>query len=433
VRVSNSLSSSPSTGIAPRASAWRNTLVASALIAPAAVYYGVVAAVSVNLPFWDDFGVFLIFLIKIKIAPTFWKEIEAVVSVHNEHRLIFSRLVGLAQFWLCKELNFLALIAIGNLALLALAGILWRRFRLLGLPAPYFLPIPYILFSFCSWENMAWATCALQHSFFALFASLALLKLAELDERPRLGYLIFFLLACASSGGGVCLIPVVWLYLLATRNWRNLVLFSALALLVAVAYYDSSRAIHQPHTRDLLAHPQRLVLFTLAFLGNATSNPTSALALGTLVLGWWAHCLATKRFAQHKEAILFVSLTLSIAVTAAAFRSEGGLQRAMDSKYTINTSVMLAFVALSLLRALQGRARRAFVVILSVVAILGFFAQAYVFSHTLFSNKRDYQRDAALYARGNGEEMKRLSWRPDKMRVLYFAELFSIYKMPPSP
>lgn len=228
----------------------RRALVLVALAAPVLIYFSWVARVAVNIPFWDDFGLYLMFITKFKMTPAFWEKMELVVAVHNEHRLIFPRLVSLAQYYLSNELNFVALIFIGNLSLLVLCGLLWRHFVKQGLYYAYFIPVPYLLFSFSSWENMAWATCAMQHSFFMLFASATVLSLTSLGLQLGYGYLIFLLLACATSGGGICLIPVVGLYLLCTKNWRNLLVFGLVALLLLGLYYHPSR--HHPPLNELL-------------------------------------------------------------------------------------------------------------------------------------------------------------------------------------
>src|SRR6476646_2868036 len=82
---------------------------------PFAVYLGLVWRSAVDVPFADDFDVFVKFLVLYQDLDSPLDRVELVFSLHNEHRLVLSRLAALVQYQLHGVLDFRELILFGAL------------------------------------------------------------------------------------------------------------------------------------------------------------------------------------------------------------------------------------------------------------------------------------------------------------------------------
>src|SRR5699024_204001 len=106
------------------------TLYLLALVTAAVVigtYFFIVYHYSVNIPFWDDYT-HLNVITEFINSDSLLEQIKLLFSLHNEHRIVFARLITLAELILSGEVNFITLIMLGNLSLLGIAILLFLTF-----------------------------------------------------------------------------------------------------------------------------------------------------------------------------------------------------------------------------------------------------------------------------------------------------------------
>ena len=77
-----------------------------------------------NIVYWDEFDTALAFVLRLHDgvgAADFFRDL---FSVNNEHRMVMSRLIFAASYWLTGTVNFSVISFLGNACLLALCGLL---------------------------------------------------------------------------------------------------------------------------------------------------------------------------------------------------------------------------------------------------------------------------------------------------------------------
>jgi hypothetical protein len=138
------------------------------ILLPPTVYFYLVCLYSLNIPFADDFAN-LVDAIHIIQATTFNEKFSHFIALHNEHRIVFNRLVHTLFYFIFGEVDFRFLAIFGNIALVAL---LYLFYKILSVPHSkplYFIPVSILLFQLQSWENMTWAASALQNQYILVF------------------------------------------------------------------------------------------------------------------------------------------------------------------------------------------------------------------------------------------------------------------------
>jgi hypothetical protein len=162
------------------------------------VWYGAVVCLSAtNVPILDDYDTILGFLNQ-------WDgSFQMLCQQHNEHRLVFSRIVVLAVRALLGHIDLRILIFVGSMALFLLFVVLSCTIREQRNDVVALLVPAYILFSFQNWENMAWATASLQNYGSVLFVVLALHAMAGTSRWAFGCGLGFGVLASFTSGNGM--------------------------------------------------------------------------------------------------------------------------------------------------------------------------------------------------------------------------------------
>ncbi|MFN3514576.1 MAG: hypothetical protein ACK41C_16145 [Phenylobacterium sp.] len=269
---------------------------------------------------------------------------------HNEHRLVFPRLVFLADFAWFQGRNILNLVAIG--AVQAAAAALYLRaadLRRTGLPGLLAAALACgLMFSLTQWENFFWG---FQVQFVGVFAAAGwaiwLFCRGGLDPDgvrwPALGgaFALLTVAAFSLSNGltaGLAMAAVV--LLVRGRPAVAGLALAATALLLAI-YLKGYQPVeaHSP-ARFALERPVDYVRYVLTYLGNVWSGggPRTALAAGLAgALGAAAMALVLLR-APRPDApraamlgiVVFVGMTAGLTALG---RLSFGVEQALAPRY----------------------------------------------------------------------------------------------------
>ena len=189
-----------------------NLLIAGILLLiPVVIFWVVWATYATNVPKWDDHAL-RAFLYYSDQEPTFWGRIQWLFKQHNEHRIVYDRLVTALDYGLFGKLNYRHMMVIGNLSLMGLlvvfvwalrrkSGLVWHR-----LPVLYAVPVALLLFNLSQWENMFWGMASLQNFSVVLWV-LATFYLLTHTNRWGLA-LPMAVLATLTSGNGLLVWPL---------------------------------------------------------------------------------------------------------------------------------------------------------------------------------------------------------------------------------
>lgn len=167
-----------------------------------------VAAASRNVVYWDEFDTVLDLLLALDGGLDWRGFFERVFAVNNEHRMITSRLLTVASWWLTGTVDFRVIGAIGNLFLVGLcvalilsAGTPGRRLRL-G------VVLAFLMFQFEHYENLFWSGASIDHFQVVALAVGAFVLLARGSLAAVVGAGALAVLATFTLAHGLVVWPV---------------------------------------------------------------------------------------------------------------------------------------------------------------------------------------------------------------------------------
>jgi hypothetical protein len=285
------IESTPPPSAPPRLVALGWTLLA---LLPVAYIALQAALFSRNIVFWDEFDTALDLVLRLDAGADGREILHRLLAINNEHRMVTSRLLFAASYWLTGTLNFHVLGAIGNLFLVAACVILivavkgaTRRIRMA-------IVLAFLLFQLEHFENFLWSGASIDHFQVVMLAVGSIAALARGTPRSLLLAALLALLATFTLAHGVLTWPVGALLLAHQRRWKHLGAWGAALLLAAAAFlhgfeFNPGHRIDEP-----LPHATRITRYWLALLG------------GPLTLG-------DARFAPLPGALLLAGLGLVAA------------------------------------------------------------------------------------------------------------------------
>ena len=327
------------------------------LALPAFLPFNFIYRFGVNVPFWDqwDFVPALVGFHEGRLT------LDALTMQHNEHRLVFPRLImlGLSAFtgWDTRaEMYFNAVLLVALCAVLLHAHV--RAFGASNRSLLAFLPVPWWVFTFRQYENLVWGW-QLRITLCALCCVVSLLLL---DGVRGLGGRLAGATAAAvvstySFGSGSIVWPVgLGVLLWQGRRegripWRAVAGWGvAGALAIGLYAWNYRTPPAHPDPMSFLKDPGTSILFLLNTLGAPTSETLStSVAFGVLLLAAIGVVLVELRQRRVDTGPVTFALALVLLVGAAAFlvlvgRGAFGREFGGSSRYT--TLMMLGFIGL---------------------------------------------------------------------------------------
>lgn len=342
-------------------------LAALLCVLPIALYFGIFAelALNVNYVAFDD-------ILILGIIPGFedasWLERwQRLTDPFPEHRLIFSRSIVLASYYLFGKVNLVSLMVIGNLCWVGCAGVFYAVFQRLQRSLWYFVPVMWLWFTIHSFENMMWGVSSLCNFGVLLFTLLAFYYATSASGRLWAA-LLFSLLATYTYGNGIVVFAIIALMLWITGRRRDFFITVGTSLVVGYIYF-----LGFPQKTDSLdfSDPQQVkeglagffgFIGSIAALDAYTTNPVAlglTVVAGALIIGIFL-LLFRKKILPFFQSLIGKPLNLSpagqfalalfifIAITSFAVVYKriplGGFESLFKGRYRMYTA--LALIAL---------------------------------------------------------------------------------------
>ncbi len=356
--------------VRPIVVAWKALLLACPVVFVGLAAIGGIRRYS-PVPYWDMWDSYLRFFI---VATS--GDVAVWWAQHNEHRIVFSKLL----FWIDLALmdgGSTPFLIICNFLLAAASVLVFHRFLKALLGGADARSIRVVItalvcvlgFSWVQEENFKWA---FQSSFFSaqVFPLTAFYLLGRSMSGPA-GCWVRFGGACAmgvASAGtlasGVAVLPIMALTTLIARPkaWKKQFILAGLFAVVAIAYFHDYRppGTHGQLLPTLMDHPGKLLRFIVLYLGNPAFffvNGVSVLAatlagIITLlaVIFMVLKVLLVKRPDPMMMSLLaFAGYLLATAIAVAGGRLIFGLEAALSSRYS--TPALMLWCALLVLYA----------------------------------------------------------------------------------
>jgi hypothetical protein len=391
----------------------KKTFLWGAMLFPPVIFYAFLARSLTNLPFADDYDTVLHFLLQWRKEGWIKHLVQVMTFQHNDYRCMFENGIVGIQYGLLGHTNLKVLSIVGNLLVIPIFGVLYLIWRECGRPRDYtllaFVPVSWILFQLQYEGTLNFATSGLQCIPVVLFALLTCFFATKTTTTAFVGALLSFLLCVASYANGLFLVPIGALIYLQRREYRKLTVWccvSALACLVYFHKYDFAvEASNVRMNNNVLGIVQHLSpVYAAAFLGSvaAIRNPLPAILLTVVLVGVFIFATRDRLFSRRPALYYSCMFFLITGVAVSGLRSGFGLVQALDSRYRINSTVLVILLYLYLADRFYGvRVQRVVLkasVCIVVVLLLGF---------NLASN---YVGGKFLLARRNAIEAEMVRW-----------------------
>jgi len=312
------------------------------------------------VPFWDMWDA---------LQLQFTKGASGLLDLHNEHRIVFARLLFMMDLGLFKGSQVFLLVV--NYLLAGLSALLLILITRRCIPEPEGRALRFaltcLIISLCyAWsqrENFIWA---FQSQFFLAqqlpLLAFYLLYLSSAQERHRT--LLFALasltgIACAGTmANGVLALPIMAVLALFLGLGRSrALLLGVLGAFVCGLYFLRFQSPGQQESLPL-SHPLQLLHYLLAYLGgpgfHVTGSSRVAVFGGLFMLGSCLYFAVLALTQRRNDRLLFLLLAFLLyigisAVGVASARLLMGIEQAFSSRYA--TPTLMAWIVLLLIYA----------------------------------------------------------------------------------
>lgn len=330
--------------------AWRDrvawlTLVIPMLVALTTIHW--LRRSYAPVPFMDQWGGAVLYEALTSGEVSF----SDLFAQHNEHRILFPRLVFLADFAWLQGRNLINLAAIGVTQLLA--GLLLLKLSPLSRAPPvtiFALAVALsLLFSLAQWENFFWG---FQVQFVGVFCAGAWAiyffgKATEERTGPKARELLLSLLLLAyatfnMANGVFAGFAMIGAAIVARRDWRAAAIVGlASGLLLALYLHGYKSMGHHAPPSLAFEHPVRFLNYLLAYLGNPFgigAGPELAAGLGfvgmSLSVAMLVVVLRTRTPSAVDVTLLGIVLFVGLSAAVTSFgRLNFGIGQALSGRY----------------------------------------------------------------------------------------------------
>ncbi|MEM9243869.1 MAG: hypothetical protein AAGA27_07470, partial [Pseudomonadota bacterium] len=304
-----------------------------------------------NIPIWDSWKSVFPLIIKIFYLhkSLSWHDL---VQINVSHRVIITRLIFLADYYLFSGSRYIVLLLCFCFQLGTFLLVITRFYTVCKRKEIKWWFISFIIatliFSPRGSANWTWAFASVQQilSVFFILCAIALLSTRFNFLFKIVLILIFSLLATASSANGLLVWPIMVLGLiLQKRNWKVILFYAVVGTIIIIFYMQGHFYITAmtPGSGGLLFW--QYILYALAFLGASFSSlsPYVVLALGALIfiifLCIYADCIC-KFFTNKLDDELLLIVLLSLFALCSAIMAAWGrltfpghFEKAFQSRY----------------------------------------------------------------------------------------------------
>jgi hypothetical protein len=346
-------------------------LLAALALAPPVFIASEVAAASRDVAYWDEVDTALSLVLQLN-SGLGWPDFFArIFDVSNEHRMVTSRMIFAASYWLTGTINFAIIGWLGNAALAALCVMLVYAVGTTPRRLTMALLLSMLMFQFQHFENFLWSGASIDHFQVVFLAGAAVMAVARGSRLALLAGALFALLATFTLAHGILTwvlgIAILW----HQRRFRHLAIWAAIGTLAVggfLAGFQFNGA--QRYAEFSPAGAWIVLLYWLTLLGSlpALGNFNLAPWLGVALLigiGAMAFTGAARREPVTFPIMCFAVMALALIAIGRAVESGAAVQ----SRYYVLGALAWGLLLFMLLDGLSSP-RHGYVPLLSAVPLL---------------------------------------------------------------
>ncbi|WP_215877216.1 hypothetical protein HF292_015790 (plasmid) [Acidithiobacillus ferruginosus] len=321
---------------------------------PLFVYIWAFLKYTVNMPYWDDYDSVLGWLLQFLYDSNLHQKLILLFRQHNEHRIVFGRIIELADVYLFGKVDFIYLDFIGLLGLFCLLSVMLYIAKMKELKTYELIPIPFLMLTLSQSTQISFAMASMQQYWQLLLSVLSLAFLISFR-----GYVSFVtacvlaIIASFTGAGGLIVFPVGLIYLALSKKLRLSFLWSMVAAVISYIYFIylhyEPTLIGKASHAYAYSHPIKYVEYAVSFVGNAGHNLSQAFYFGCVLIAM-AMSLFVISLRKNDKILTYISVfVLATAAAAGLSRVSMGIGEALSGRYTIYSLLILSTLYIALI------------------------------------------------------------------------------------
>ncbi len=406
-------------------------------LAPAVYVAARVVEASRDVAYWDEFDTALNLVLQLDRGIGVREFFSRLFEISNEHRMVTSRLMFAASYWLSGTVDFAVISWLGNLSLLGLCGLLlWvagtteRRVKLGFLLA-------MLLFQLEHYENFLWSGSSIDHFQVVLLAGAAVIGVARGTRPGLLMGMLAAVLATFTLAHGIVVWAIGLAMLAPARRFSALGMWCGVGALAAAGFLAGFQLnMSQRFVDPSLGGAAEVASYWFALIGAvpALGHAPAAPWLGAALL--IALAVAAWRGSARREPVAFPLACYAVAALGLiAFGRAAESGGAIHSRYYVLGALAWALTAFLWLER-HTHPRRPYTLLWSCVPLLVAFnvAANRSFSAPAYAWLECRDRAAVRFKQHGVDGRGPFALYPMPARstqLLDEAERRGVYRMPP--
>jgi len=304
-------------------------------------------------PCGDTFDAVFGFADRFFLAPSLYEKIVLVFSQHNEHRMVFSRLLTIASVGLTGKIHLAQLATIGNASLIGLLTLfILSLLRIKEKLFPLLVTTSILLlFQPQCWEALIQIEASLSCFVVLLFVFLSLYLLAKNSNKSLFFAMFSAIAATFTNSNGIFVFFIGAGVLFYQKRWKDLGVWVTVSIAcIAFYFFGYKKPPYHPSILASLTHPFHTVAYYFCFLGasplslifkEGKLNGCVAFLVGAVFFLFYLYLVKKKYFKKNIVLFSFVSYLFFTGSAVALGRSGFGIMQALSSRYTIYSNLLL--------------------------------------------------------------------------------------------
>ena len=383
-----------------------------------AIFYFVCIHFSYNFFYQDDYHLLRFVTVIEDNSISFQEKLSTLWGQHNEHRIIFPRLITLLDYYLQGHIDWAVLNVVSALYYFGIFYFFFKIIQKAELNNWYLLPVALLIFQPAAYENYYWTISILQqvgNLFWAmfLFYSIVYYKPSKLWISLLLVFILTF-----THGNGLFAFGVGGVLLFIQKRYKDLGIWVGFMFFVAALYFYGYYTAQNSNIAGSLSNPKRLVGcfggFWGVFLKDILNSTNRAILAGLgiflvlLIINIRAFfsflfpkisLKTTTLFPQKNLFLLACFLYLSITAGLVALsRSWSSMDAAFQNRYLHNSVIAFVLLYTTLLLFQSNYLRRVILFLGLIFSIIYYIFSWYSNYEFLVIQQQNQEADAVNYA-----------------------------------
>lgn len=365
---------------------WGTFVVNSWIFIPAIFFFYIVFLHARNIPIMDDYDAILNFLSSYEKAG-FKDKMILLLSQHNEHRLLYSRILYVLYYTIFGNVNFRNIIIIGDFQLL---GIVLVSVYFIRRCAGKYWSILALIWTLCifdlnSYENGDIAMYGIQNYGVIMLFFVSLFFYSRDNKLSIAAGAVVQAICIFSSGNGMIASLFLVISAIPGKNRLKKIVSIATMLVFTPLYFVGYKVVDPADNRYHTTFDIASLYFTK--MTGAYFNFDNSLIFGAIILVVLLVTFPYKKlFANPAIWPILCILGFSIAsmTSITLFRSNMPNAQFQASRYLIYPELIVATACLFIFLKLEGKKVKLFVAIVLLLVILKTYSNNYLFGEAGF-------------------------------------------------